>query len=196
MDFEVKSMNVQQCETVQEWMSLAQDGLLNGIESRRLHEHLATCAECKAQWDAMMIVSQMFHAAPMVGPSPGFMFRLEAKMAYRQEQRRRAMIILLLAVGAIALLLLALPSIIGLVGATGRLLLPYWLVAYVQGALNWGYMVLRSLSDAAWLLIRNFATTSGGLACISSAVIAAVLFVLWVPLMMGRMATRTVSKQT
>ena len=189
-------MNVQQCETVQEWMSLAQDGLLNGIESRRLHEHLATCAECKAQWQAMMVVSHIFHAAPVVGPSPGFMLRLQAKMAYRQEQRRRAMVVLLLAVGAVALLILALPSIIGLAGATGRLLLPYWVVAWAQNALSWGYMVLRSLSDAAWLLIRNLSTTSGGLACISSAIIATVLFVLWVPLMMGRMATRAVGKQT
>jgi len=189
-------MNVQPCETVQEWMSLAQDGLLNGIESRRLHEHLATCPECKAQWEAMIVVSQLFRTAPVVGPTPGFMFRLQARMAYREEQRRRAMVALLLGVGATALLILALPSVIGLVGATGRLLLPYWVVAYVQGALSWVYMALRSLSAAAWLLIRNLAMTSGGLACISSAIIAAVLFVLWVPLMMGRMATRTAGERT
>lgn len=190
-------MNTHNCETAQEWMSLAQDGLLNGIESRWLHEHLDACPDCKAQWDAMMVVSHMFHAAPMIGPAPGFVLRLQAKIAYRQEQRRRAMIGVLLGAGVIALLLLALPSILGLLGATGRLLLPYWVVVYVQGAMNWAYMVLRSLSDAAWLLIRNFAATSGGMACITSAVAAAALFVLWVPFMMGRMATRpSTSRQT
>lgn len=143
-----------------------------------------------------MVVSQMFHAAPMIGPAPGFMLRLQARIAYREEQRRRAMVGVLLGVGVVALLILALPSILGLLGVTGRLLLPYWIVVYAQEAFGWAYMVLRSLSDAAWLLIRNFASTSGGVACISSVAVAVALFVLWVPLMMGRMATRTIGKQT
>lgn len=184
-------MNMSGCETFQEWMSLAQDGQLGSVESRRLHEHLMTCTECKAQWNAMMALSQMFHAAPMVGPQPGFMLRLQARMAYREEQRRRALVVVLLAVGVVALLILALPSILSVVGLTGRLLLPYWIVVYIQSALNWLYMILGSLSDAAWLLLRNFAASSGGTACLVSMVAAAAFIILWVPLMMRRMVTRT-----
>lgn len=179
------------CETLQEWMSLAQDGQLGSVESRRMHEHLMTCAECKAQWNAMMTLSQMFHAAPMVGPQPGFMLRLQARMAYREEQRRRLLVAILLAVGVIALLFLALPSILSLVGLTGQLLLPRWIVLYVQSALNWLYLVWSSLADAVWLLLRNFAASAQGTTCLVSTIAAGAFIVLWVPLMMRRMATHT-----
>ncbi|MBN1935360.1 MAG: zf-HC2 domain-containing protein [Anaerolineae bacterium] len=184
-------MNMVHCETIQEWMSLAQDGQLGSAESHRMHEHLMTCPACKAQWNAIMALSQVFHAAPMVGPQPGFMLRLQARMAYREEQRRRAMVAVLLAIGVIALLILALPSILSVVGLTGQLLLPRWIVVYVQGTLGWLYMILSSLSDAAWLLLRYFAASSGGTACLVSIVAAAACMILWVPLMMRRMATHT-----
>lgn len=192
MNVNVNAAKSTACETAQEWMSLAQDGLLGSIESRRLHEHLASCPECQAQWEGMMCISRLFHAAPMLGPEYGFALRLQARIAYQEEQRRHALVVILLAVGAMALFFLALPSLVSLLGLTGELLLPYWLIAYIQGAWNWLSIALNSLSSAGWLILINFVSTSRGIACLTSVAILAAVFVLWVPLMMRRMVTRAV----
>lgn len=178
------------CETIREWMSLAQDNQLGSVESRRIHEHMMTCPECRAYWNALMNLSHMFHAAPMIGPQPGFMLRLQARMAYREEQRRRAAIMLLLAVGVIALGILALPSVLSLIGLTGQIVLPHWMFTYIQSAWNWLCIAISSLADAAWLLLRYFAASSGNMTCLILAVVAAALVILWIPLMMRRMVTR------
>ncbi len=184
--------NTIDCQTIQEWMSLAQDGQLGSLESRRMHEHIMTCAECQAHWNALMSLAQVFHAAPMIGPQPGFMLRLQARMAYREEQRRRALVILLLTIGVIALLILALPSILSLIGLTGELLLPHWMVIYVQNTLSWLCIMLGSLADAAWLILRNLASSSSAnTVCLISTVAVGTFIILWVPLMMRRMVTRT-----
>jgi hypothetical protein len=185
-------MNDQTCECYQEWMSLAQDGMLTSAQSRLLHEHLSTCPSCRSQWEAMALISRMFHAAPIIGPAPGFVIRFQGRLARREEQRRRAMVMVLLGIGVVALTILALPSLIGLLGFTGQLILPYWLIAYVQQVLDWAYLVLNALLDAVRLLLTSFATTSSGLACISSAAIAGALILIWVPAMVGHMAKRKV----
>ena len=74
-----------------------------------------------------------------------------------------------------ALLALTLPSIIGFLSFTGRLILPYQVIAYVQGLWNWTSMVLSALSDAAWVLIRYGVTKPAGLACLGSGAAMGVL---------------------
>ena len=184
-------MNENMCERYQEWMSLAQDGMLNSMQNQLLHEHLSTCPSCRLQWEAMTLVSQMFRAAPMAEPVPGFLPRFQARLAHWQERRRRAMVAVLLGFGVFALTILALPSLIRLLGFTGQLILPYWLVVYLQGLIDWAYLVLSALLDAAGLLIAGFASSPTGLACVSAAAIAGTLILIWIPAMMGRLATRT-----
>jgi hypothetical protein len=82
-------MNQQNCEQYTEWMSLAQDGMLSSTQTRLLHGHMAVCPPCQTQWEAMTFVSQLLHAAPMLSPSPGFAERVQIKLEYRQERRRR-----------------------------------------------------------------------------------------------------------
>jgi hypothetical protein len=139
----------------------------------------------------MATLSRMFHAAPVASPVPGFVSRFEARLAYRQEQRRQGMIWLLLGIGVIALVILALPSLIGVVGLAGRILLPYQIVAYVQGLFNWTYVVLNALLDAVGVLIRHFITTPAGLACIGSLVVAGALIVVWTRFLIHRMNTQS-----
>jgi len=179
-------MNQRPCEPYSEWMSLAQDGLLDGAQMQQLHQHLEECPSCQLEWEAMNEISRLFHAAPMLAPAPGFTARFQAQLAYREERRHQAMIWVLLTVGVITLTLLALPSLIGVLCFTGRLILPYEVVAYVQGLLNWLAIAARTLADAAWVLIRNMATRPASLACLGSSAAAGILALVWMRIFMGR----------
>jgi len=181
-------MNQEMCEQYGEWMSMAQDGMLNGTQTRLLHTHLASCPLCQTEWEAMTLVSQMFRAAPMAAPAPGFVERFQARLAYREEQQRRGMVWLLLGIGAFALLALTLPSLIGVLCFTGRLILPYQVIAYVQGILNWVSMVSVALADTLWVLIRYAATRPVGMACLGSAAAIGVGGAIWIRSQIGRKA--------
>lgn len=186
-------MNEQPCEHYIEWMSLAQDGMLGSTQAHLLHTHLAICPLCRMQWAAMTDLSRMFHAAPMLSPAPGFAVRFQARLAYREEQRRRTMIWILMGIGVITLSALALPSLVSVLRVTSHLVLPYRVIAYAQGLVTWVGIAFSSLAEAAWVLIRHFATQPAGLACIGSAAAAGTLTVLWMRLLLGRMASKGVN---
>lgn len=179
-------MNQETCEQYGEWMSLAQDGMLNSTQTRLLHTHLAACPPCQTEWEAMTFVSRMFRATPMVAPAPGFVARFQTRLAYREEQRRRMMIWLLLGIGAFALLALTLPSLIGVLCFTGRLILPYQVVAYVQGLVNWVSIASAAFANALWVLIRYAVTSPAGLACLGSIAAIGILAIIWMRFLLGR----------
>ena len=180
-------MNKQPCEQYIEWMSLAQDSMLNRTQVHLLHTHIAACPPCKTMWEAMTMVSQMFHQAPMAEPAQGFVERFEARLAYRAEQRRRVMIWMLLGIGVIALTLLALPSLIGALSFTGYLVLPYQIIVYIQRVLDWAYIVLTALMDAIWMLIRYTFTGPAGPVSLSLIVVAGALVATWTKFLIGRL---------
>jgi hypothetical protein len=132
----------------------------------------------------------MFHTAPTIAPTPGFVVRFEARLAYQQEQRRQAMVWVLLSIGVISLTILALPSLISVLGFAGRLVLPHETISYMQGLLNWVYIVIYALVDAASVLLRHFVSTPTGLACIASAAVTGTLILIWTRLLVGRMAAQ------
>jgi len=184
-------MNQQSCEQYSEWMSLAQDGLLNSAQNRLLHTHVALCPECQAQWAAMTLISQVLHSAPMAEPLPGFATRFESRLALREEKRRQLMIWLLLGIGVVALTILSLPSLTGILRLTGYLVLPYRFVAYAQGLLNWTAIVLSSFAEAVGVLVRHFVAQPAGTAgIIGSVTLAGALCVLWTRLLIGRMSAQ------
>ena len=187
-------MNERSCEQYTEWMSLAQDGMLSGTQTRLLHSHLVACPPCRALWEAMTTVSRMFHASPAVAPIPGFVTRFQARLAYREEQRRRAAICILLGTGVIALVILALPSLTDMLYLTGRLILPYEIFAYMQGLFDWMGIVLEAFVDAVWVLIRYFATQPAARAYIGPAAIAGILALVWTRLLLGRMAAQEIQQ--
>jgi hypothetical protein len=179
-------MNQETCEQYSEWMSLAQDGMLSSTQTRLLRAHLAACLPCQTEWEAMTVVSQVFRSVPPVAPLPGFVERFQTRLAYREEQRRRVMIWLLLGIGAFTLLALTLPSLIGILCFTGRLILPYQAVVYIQRLLHWVTMASIALADALWVLIRYAATTPTGLVFMGSAVAIGILGVIWMRLILAR----------
>lgn len=181
-------MNTQPCEQYIEWMSLAQDGALDRTHMHLLHAHIDACASCRSLWEAMTATSRLFGAAPMVEPRPGFVQRFEARLAYREEQRRRAMIWLMLGIGAIALTLLALPSLWSVLSVTGQLVLPYQAIAYIQGLLTWTAIVVSALVEAAGVLIRYLCTGPASPLFLTVIAIAGALVATWTRFWVGRLA--------
>jgi hypothetical protein len=174
-------------------MSLAQDGMLDRTQMRLLHAHMAVCPPCAEIWESMATISRVFHAAAMVKPAAGFLARFEARLAYRQEKRRRAMVWLLLGIGAIALTALAMPSLLRALSLTGRIVLPYQVVTYVQGLLGWVSLVVTALADAIFLLVRYVCTGPAGPACLALVAVAGSLVAIWTRFLVGRLATQRVN---
>jgi len=179
-------MNQQPCEQLSEWMSLAQDNLLDNAQMRLLHAHLAECSLCQARWEGMALVSRLFHAAPLAAPAPGFAQRFERRLARREEQRRQLAIWALLAIGVIVLTSLAFPSILGTLALGGRLILPYETFRVIQGLFTWIAIVLAALTDAMWVLIRHFAGQPAAWACAGSAGMMGLLAAVWMRVLWTR----------
>ena len=76
-------------ERVSLLMSQALDGSLAATDQQVLQGHLAACPDCRAEWQAMQQVSDLFKGADMVGPRLGFATRVERRLADRTKQRRR-----------------------------------------------------------------------------------------------------------
>lgn len=76
-------------EQMSEFMSLALDGLLPADDLQRLHDHLATCPLCQAEWQAMQQVSALFEQAPLVGPPLGFALRVDRRLEEKVRKQRR-----------------------------------------------------------------------------------------------------------
>jgi predicted anti-sigma-YlaC factor YlaD len=70
-------------------MSLALDGLLEDSDRQRLGEHVATCATCQQEWEAMQQISALFQASLQVGPSLGFATRVERRLGEQTRKRRQ-----------------------------------------------------------------------------------------------------------
>jgi predicted anti-sigma-YlaC factor YlaD len=185
-------MNQQPCESYTEWMSLALDGMLGPTESRLLHGHIASCPSCAATWEAMRRVSSMLRAAPVAEPQPGFVARFEARLAYQAEQRRRTLVWMVLALGAVVLVLLALPSLLGVLRLTGQLVLPYRVIAYAQDTMDWLYLVSNALVEASWTLVRSACTGPSASACLLLAAAAAAALVLWTRMVVSRLTGQRV----
>jgi hypothetical protein len=152
-----------------------------------LHTHIDGCASCKSLWEEMTAISRMFRAAPMVEPHTGFVQRFEIRLAYHEEQRRRAMIWLMLGIGAIALTLLALPSLWSVLSVTGQLVLPYQAITYIQGLLTWTAIVVSALVEAAGVLIRYLCTGPAAPFYLAMIAIAGALVATWTRFWVGRL---------
>jgi hypothetical protein len=99
---------------------------------------------------------------------------------------------MLLAIGTIALTVLALPSIVNALSVTGYLVLPYWVIAYTQGLLDWLYLVASALGESAWVLVRYTCTGPWGPTCLILVAVAIAATTLWAKALIGRMSAQRV----
>jgi predicted anti-sigma-YlaC factor YlaD len=108
------------CEQAGEMMSARLDGRLDDIGTNLLAEHMAECAPCQAEWRRLQTLDHLLVSAPMV-PAPVSLRVLVLARLSRREQARRAIFGgTALALGTVALALLALaPILLGMLDATG-----------------------------------------------------------------------------
>jgi predicted anti-sigma-YlaC factor YlaD len=108
------------CEQAGEMMSARLDGRLDDVDATLLAEHVAECPACQAEWRRLQALDHLLASAPMV-PAPVSLRVLVSARLSRREQARRAIIGgTALALGTVALALLALaPILLGLLEATG-----------------------------------------------------------------------------
>lgn len=149
------------CKVYRHWMSLKLDRLLGQQQERALQAHLATCAACRAEWEALRFVSLLLDNQPMVSPPSGFVERVERRLTAEKAARRRGVMgAATLAMGALLLVTLALSSLAGPVFQLWPLLqqpslwdsLKGWLTQFVDVCLAIGHaiaMLLSSLFDLA-----------------------------------------------
>jgi anti-sigma factor RsiW len=78
----------EQDERISELMSLALDGLLDASVEREMQQHIATCATCRAEWQAMQQVSDLLQQSSPVGPPLGFAVRVDRQLAEKEKKRR------------------------------------------------------------------------------------------------------------
>ncbi len=94
------------CEQFQLWMIETLDGTLDATARQQLADHLSVCPRCRADWEALHAVEQLFTHVPSASPAPGFVERVEARIAHFEAQRR-TLIGGLVLLGAAAALCLA-----------------------------------------------------------------------------------------
>jgi len=101
-------------------MSARLDGRLDSAEIALLEQHLAGCSACRAEWRGQRALHRLLTTAPMVRAPVRLRVHVMARLERRERARRAIIGGTALALGTVALALLALaPAVIGLLNATG-----------------------------------------------------------------------------
>ena len=79
------------CSRAEELISLSFDGDLGFEDSRKLEEHIRSCARCELHRDRLHHISALFRSAPMLAPTnnmvPAVMLRIEGLDAMAAHRR-------------------------------------------------------------------------------------------------------------
>jgi anti-sigma factor RsiW len=70
-------------------MSLALDGFLDLDDRQQVDQHVLVCAACAARWSTWQHLDDALRTEPLVGPAPGFVLRVDRRLADRQKRRER-----------------------------------------------------------------------------------------------------------
>jgi len=174
------------CSETHVWMSLQLDGLLDQEETERLHRHLAECATCRREWEAMCAVSQLLDAAPMAVPAPGLSLRVSRRVAKSAARRRRALSVFGVLLGSAGLWVAA-----GLV--TAAVLLVLWRaplrILWTSAGLplaREGLSIARVLLNALYAVATEVARRPTALLLFGYAVFAFGLTLLWTQVVFRR----------
>lgn len=108
------------CEQAGEMMSARLDGRLDSTEIALLENHLVACSACQAEWHSLQALDRMLASAPTAHAPARLRVQVMARLSRREQARRAIIGGTALALGTVALALLALaPVLLGLFDATG-----------------------------------------------------------------------------
>ena len=108
------------CEQAGEMMSARLDGHLADAEIALLEDHMARCSVCQTEWYRLQALDRLLASAPMVRAPVRLRVLVSARLSRREQARRAIIGGTALALGTVALALLALaPILLGLLDATG-----------------------------------------------------------------------------
>lgn len=140
------------CDALREQMMQALDGEL---DAAALDEHLAGCADCRAEWARLQALERLLAAAPLAAPPPGFVGRTLARLDRRRGFRHGLLGSLALAAGAaLVAFLVFLPALAALLGYGGSL----------PTLARMAALSLTRLADAAGTFASSLYLTLGALA--------------------------------
>lgn len=163
-----------QCLEASEWMSIRLDGELTESEVKVLDEHLATCADCRAEWDTMQRTTALFSDVPFAAPSPLFAERVMARVQQRASRFMvlRGMtalllgIIVLMAVVMVPLRALLVADIIPLNPVVVSVITDFCTsgIGVGKALFRAGQLLLTALfAGSNWLIILGYLMLAGGL---------------------------------
>lgn len=143
------------CEQALEWMMETLDRDLDPAGRAVMEDHLAHCADCRAEWDRLQALEWLLRDAPTVRPPTGFAGRVLARLDRRQRLKRVFLGGMALSAGAaiIAFLMLA-PAVWTLSGLTDGLL----------ALSDVGRAMIGRLADATATVLSSLWLTAGALA--------------------------------
>jgi len=108
------------CEQAGEMMSARLDGRLDSTEIALLEDHLVACSACQAEWHSLQALDRVLASAPTVRAPAHLRVQVMARLSRREQARRAIIGGTALALGTVALALLAVaPVLLGLFDATG-----------------------------------------------------------------------------
>ncbi len=108
------------CKQAGEMMSARLDGRLDNTEVALLKDHLAGCSACQAEWHRLQALDSLLASAPMMHAPVRLRVHVMARLNRREQARRAIIGGTALALGTVALALLALaPILLGLLDTTG-----------------------------------------------------------------------------
>lgn len=175
------------CKVYRRWMSLKLDGLLDQEQERALQAHLATCAACRAEWEALQFVSCFLDEQPMAPAPPGFVARVERRLAAERAAKRRGVIGgAALALGALSLVTLGLSSLAGLIFQLWPLLQQPSLWDSLKGWLAQLADVGLAIGHAIALLLSSLFDVVGGPILLVYMLVVLLLTTFWSRLVLRR----------
>ena len=172
-----------QCSKASELMSLRLDSLLDSVAQEALGEHLASCSHCEEEWEVLCELARLFQSTPLAAPAPGFTERVTRRLAERRARRELRRGGFLLLGGLALLLLLALPSLVGMGMLIDDLSSPA-LISTGIGALTRLLSALRSVGDAVALLLSAFLSSPAAVLAPAYVVLALVAMFVWTHLVL------------
>jgi anti-sigma factor RsiW len=165
------------CDQAGEMMSARLDGRLDSTEVTLLEDHLARCGACQAEWYRLQALDSLLASAPMLHAPIRLRVQVMARLSRRERARRAIIGGTALALGTVALALLALaPVLFGLLDATG--ITP----ALISGGPKTVVQLLASLGVAGRALLVLADSFAAPLALLSlcSLAVALALNCLWI----------------